>query len=131
VDNFSIFMHAAAKFMVADRPDVFSSEDEARKILVDWYTDLAEDEDSNVSWSTAGFNLRKTTIDGFIHWHLERQIVSFAVFPDEEVSHIYNEARSGEIVGKVNMEIPTEADRLLNDFDDSIERPDDYEHFDE
>lgn len=117
-NHFGIFMQAAARFMVADRPDIFPNEDSAKEALVEWYMDLSEDDEDNIGWSTGGFTLRKIIDDDVITWVLERSIAQLTIFPEENIAHIYNWAHDGAVVGKADLGIPPQIDKFQNTDDD-------------
>lgn len=105
MDNFSIFVRAAARFMAADRPDIYN-EDTAHRDLVTWYSELSS-KDKPGSMGTGGFSLVKSVDDeGDVYWMLSRHIVELSVFITETDSDVFDWTAESKLVGQVDLGVP-------------------------
>ena len=94
--NVSKFLQESARFMAADRPDLWTKED-AFDILSTWFATLAGEEGS-AEISSGGFALTKRQEDQFIEYELHRKISQFCVFPEEEETSLFDWSSGGTLV---------------------------------
>lgn len=101
MSDFSKFIQEGAKFMVADRPDVFDT-DSATEALSRWFSELsAHDMDNDnrpVSFGSGGFELtRLVPEEGENEYVLNRHILSFTTYAGEGESYLFNWTKRGAL----------------------------------
>lgn len=104
--NVSNFLQQSAKFMSADRPDIWSV-DTAFKTVTEWFSLLAGDDEGG-EISSGGFAMTKRITDGVYEYELHRKVIQFTVFDDEGTS-IFDWTRGGTLVD-VGLNIVDEED---------------------
>lgn len=127
--SLSDFTNAAAKWMRADRPDLWSSHEEALLDITTAFSELSgyDDEDEAVV-HFSGFTLTRIPMDGMVEYVLSRKLISFAVYTEDEESDTFDWTHLGKLVGTVELNLPEyeELDIEPNIADDYFyEDPDD------
>lgn len=86
------FLREGAKFMAADRPDIWTV-DSAFDVLVKLFSDLAG-QDGSGEIRVGGFALQKYVgtgdEEGLIEYNLHRQVLTFEIWEDENVTAVYD-----------------------------------------
>lgn len=104
--NIIDWLRETARYMRADRPDLYESEEEALEDLSQIYHSLGDYD--YPCWSAwAGFFLHKWTEDGLTEWTFTKKISEAAVFPEEGKIKVYGwTASSGTLKTGVNLPSP-------------------------
>lgn len=106
--DITTFLRESAKIMAADRPDIWD-EAEAFSALVAWHADLSDDALGDGEISSGGFSLSKRTYPqedgGMIEYELNRKLITFDIFPEEEETSTFNWTTHGKLVD-IGLDIP-------------------------
>lgn len=100
----SNFLKESARFMAADRPDIWN-EESAFHTLVDWYSKLSDDEHENGEICSGGFGLSKRSEDGLIEYELNRKITQFNIYQEEEETSVFDWTNGATVVD-IGLDIP-------------------------
>lgn len=108
--SLSDFIQASAKLMLADRPHLWDSHDEAVKDITMAFSDVSsvdEDDEEEYSVHFSGFVLTRTVMDeGFFEYTLSKKLVALAVDVDGEESHVHDWTTESNLTGGIELNLP-------------------------
>lgn len=108
--SLSDFIQASAKLMLADRPHIWESHDEAVKDITMAFSDassLDEDDEEEYSVHFSGFMLTRTVLDeGVFEYTLSKKMVSLAIYTDDEESGTFDWTRKSKLAGGIELGLP-------------------------
>lgn len=100
------FLQEGAKAMAADRPDNWTTESALDQLLhmYNYLSDLEIGEISTGSWA-----LQKRYLDGVVEYHLNKKILEFHYYQDENVSDLTDWSRGSKFF-TLDLDIPLDND---------------------
>lgn len=108
--SLSDFIQASAKLMLADRPQLWDSHDEAVKDITMAFSDVSsldEDDEEEYSVHFSGFVLTRVVLDeGVFEYTLSKKLVGLAIFMDEEESHVHDWTTESNLTGGIELGLP-------------------------
>ena len=108
--SLSDFIQASAKLMLADRPHIWESHDEAVKDITMAFSDassLDEDDEEEYSVHFSGFILTRTVLDeGVFEYTLSKKMVSLAIYTDDEESGTFDWTRKSKLASGIELGLP-------------------------
>lgn len=116
--SLSDFIQASAKLMLADRPHVWESHDEAVKDITIAFSEaqgLDPDDDEEYSVHLSGFVLTRIVLDeGVYEYTLSKKLVSLAIYTDEEESGTFDWTQNSKLAGGIELGLPQIEDEDLD-----------------
>lgn len=132
--SLSDFINAAAKLMLADRPELWSDHADAVTDITMAFSDVSsldEDDWGEYSVHFSGFVLTRVVIDdGAYEYTLSKKLVTLGIFTEEEASHVDDWTKNSNLAGGIELNLPELDDDLdiePNIEDDLNYEEDDYE----
>jgi len=116
--SLSDFIQASAKLMLADRPQLWESHDEAVKDITMAFADVSSvdaDDEEDYSIHFSGFVLTRSLLDnGMLEYTLTKKMVSLGIFADEEESdsHVHDWTVDSNLAGGIELGLPELEDDL-------------------
>lgn len=106
MNDLSKFIQEGAKFMAADRPDIYSVE-EAADSLSRWFSNLSgfdpDDDNRHTATGSGGFELTRFVDEyGDSEYTLNRHIISFNPFENDP--YIFNWTKNGALTDILDLE---------------------------
>jgi hypothetical protein len=108
--SLSDFIQASATLMLADRPHLWDTLDDAVEDITMAFSDVSsldEDDYEDYSVHLSGFVLTRVVLDeGFFEYTLSKKLVAFAVAVDEEDAHVHDWTLDSNLTGGIKLNLP-------------------------
>lgn len=109
MNDTTVFLQEGAKFMSRDRPDLWPEPADAFRQLRSMFSYCAGEEES-CSIGIGGFTLHKfMTNEGEIEYALQRNILNFTIFEEENETLVYDFTKTSQLVD-IGLNIPEDLD---------------------
>jgi hypothetical protein len=114
--SLSEFIQASAKLMLADRPQLWDTHDEAVRDITIAFSELSsldEDDEEDYSLHLSGFILTRVVLDeGVFEYTLSKKLVGLAIYMDEEDSGVFDWTKNSNLAGGIELDLPEIDDGL-------------------